>query len=699
MLAIGIDTGGTCTDAVICDLAEKRILACAKSPTTHEQLEKGIQASLRKLPRELADGASYISLSTTLATNACVENKGGRVLMLFIGADRRTVEKTYADYGFSSTSDMRFLDADTSGSSAPEPDWSVLERELPKLSAEYDSFAVSQMNAGKMNGILEREAARRIAAYTDKPVVCAWDLFHDLNVIKRGAGAYLNARLIPVMRRFLLAVRNVLREEGLSLPVVIMRSDGSLVSEAYSLSHPVEALLCGPAASVKGAAALFGDRQAAVIDMGGTTTDIALIRDGSPLIGKSGTKVGRWQTFVRGADIDTFALGGDTRVVYRNNTISLDCCRVRPISSLAEEYPGILPELRQLAAKPRGSGRPLFEHLLLLKEPSPDSALSEEELRALFFLKTGPKSLPLLAEHLGLDPYQLRTGRLEEEGYALRCGFTPTDALLLLKEDGEGIPGNGAPFEAARLAAQFIANSASIDLSEYDVKSVAEETCRLVKERLYVNLVRILWQDSSFDKHEKNAAAVLEQLARDAFRGETAPAFFRCPFATDAVLLGVGTPVHAFLPDVARALHTEYRISPYSGVTNALGALLGDVCCLEEVRVDRLTVRIDMDEREQKTVREVHALSQGDDPPGTRSKNKVQYAVYTDETVIADSPEDAVRIAAECAERRAAEKARECGAREIFELSHKAEKKAGMSNAGLIELGYTVTGCARGRLF
>ena len=78
MIGIGIDTGGTCTDAVAFDMAEGRILASAKSQTTHDHLELGIGSSLDKLPEKLLHQASFLALSTTLATNACVENKGGK---------------------------------------------------------------------------------------------------------------------------------------------------------------------------------------------------------------------------------------------------------------------------------------------------------------------------------------------------------------------------------------------------------------------------------------------------------------------------------------------------------------------------------------------------------------------------------------------------------------------------------------------
>ena len=106
MIGIGIDTGGTCTDAVVFDITERCILASAKSQTTHDHLEQGIGNSLDKLPKELLHQASFLALSTTLATNACVENKGGRVFMIFIGVSEKVVRNTCRDYGFESLDDI-----------------------------------------------------------------------------------------------------------------------------------------------------------------------------------------------------------------------------------------------------------------------------------------------------------------------------------------------------------------------------------------------------------------------------------------------------------------------------------------------------------------------------------------------------------------------------------------------------------------
>lgn len=94
---IGIDTGGTYTDAVIYDFDTGKILAKGKSPTTHHELSIGIGGALDMLPSDLLGRAELVSLSTTLATNACVENKGGRAGLLLVGTERRTLERVGAD--------------------------------------------------------------------------------------------------------------------------------------------------------------------------------------------------------------------------------------------------------------------------------------------------------------------------------------------------------------------------------------------------------------------------------------------------------------------------------------------------------------------------------------------------------------------------------------------------------------------------
>ncbi|MCR5666480.1 MAG: hydantoinase/oxoprolinase family protein [Eubacterium sp.] len=680
MIGIGIDTGGTCTDTVVYDLDEKKVLAYGKANTTHEQLEIGIRDSLRTISREWMEKASYISLSTTLATNAAVENKGGRVSLIFIGVEEKTVKDTYENYGFDGTDFMYFIPGDAM--KKEEPNWDEVKAQIPAMVDGYDGVAISQLFARSNGGEYEKKLKEMITEYCDLPVVCAYEIFKDLNAVKRGAGALLNARLIPVIDEFFTAVQNVLDEEQISLPFVIMRSDGSLVSAEYSRRYPVETLLCGPTASAKGGKELFVKNDgntlenAIVIDMGGTTSDIALIKDAEPVIDEDGVKVGKWETFVRGIAIDTFALGGDTHVMYKNDQLLLGNRRVMPISQLATKYPKVMEGLLQCNMMPHGSTRFLHEHFLLMNgEKCLDAKeqYTESEVAICEALKDGPLSHQQLAAIVGKDAFLLKTERLEDEGIILRCGFTPTDAMVLKGDFELGRVG----YKAAKEACEFMAKSMGIDETTDYQTEIPARVYELVQERLYCNLVRILWMDTREGKIEEEELTHLEALARDSFyaekEGSEGVSFFKNVFATDAKLLGVGAPTHVFLDGVAKALHTKGLLSEYSGVSNALGALLGDVCVYESVFVKANYLISDYDEEGQEFYLEGEGLR-------------------------FETPEEAVEAAKNLALERAKERAVSCGAGEVYDASVKVKEQSGSTNNGEIYLGAEVIACARGKL-
>ena len=568
MIGIGIDTGGTCTDAVAFDFEAGKILASAKSPTTHEKLEAGMEASLRKLPQNFLQKASFLALSTTLATNACVEGKGGRVLMIFIGVNEKVVRQGYQSYGFESLEDILFIKGNVREKEVP--DWEQFDAAVREKIPFYDSFAVAQMNAEENGGAYEREAFRRIRSMTALPVVCAYELFHDRNVIRRGAGAFLNARLLPVIEEFLEAVRQSLADLYLSLPIVIMRSDGSLMSEDYAREHPVETLLCGPAASVTGGAYFCRAQKAVVIDMGGTTTDIALIRGGLPVRSDRGVQVGNWRTFVKGLYVDTFGLGGDSEVCYNDDGLYLSERRVIPLCMLEAEHPGILGRL-DLDEYWKGHSKPMYSFYVLMKEIGNGERYSGWERDLAGLLGGGPRSLVEVTEFLHTDVYRLNTDRLEKEGIVMRSALTPTD-MMALKGDFTLYPA-----EPLKPAVEFLARSVHRKADE-----IPDLVYRLVEEKLYRNLVRILLQDDFRSDRRFSCSKEIDLLAEDYFAsasgGKTdSGRMLQTVFQSDAVFVGVGAPVHVFLPRVAELFHAECLIPEAAGVANAFGALIGDI--------------------------------------------------------------------------------------------------------------------------
>jgi len=138
---IGIDTGGTCTDAVIFDFETKKVLAKAKSPTTRQDLSIGIGKALALLPENLLRQAELAALSTTLATNACVEGKGGRARLVLMGTDRKTLEWVRADekYGLN-YDDVLCLNTKGSfdGKIVDHPDWNAVMQENDEFFREAD---------------------------------------------------------------------------------------------------------------------------------------------------------------------------------------------------------------------------------------------------------------------------------------------------------------------------------------------------------------------------------------------------------------------------------------------------------------------------------------------------------------------------------------------------------------------------------
>lgn len=621
MIRLGIDTGGTCTDAVLFDTEQNKNIAMAKAPTTHSNLEVGIGMSIDKLPAELLQKVEYMSLSTTLATNACVENKGGRVKLIYIGVNRKVVEQTYQSYGFESMEGIYFTESDFS---------EVLEMLRNELHL-FDSIAIAQIHANEDDAALEKALKSEIQKFCDKPIVCAYELYHDLNVVKRGATAYLNARLLPIIAEFLRAIHEAMHVRKLSFPLVIMRSDGSLMSEEYASQHPVETLLCGPAASLKGGEYLMKrqteSENCVVVDIGGTTTDIALIKDGRPVMAAKGAEIGSWNTFVKGLYVHTFGLGGDSEVCYGENGIEILDKRVISVSALAGEYPFVVDKLAALNKHYYwGHTKPLYSFVVLQKRDCERSRFTEDELKVIDALADGPLMLKELAEQVGRDLYVLNLSRLEKEGIVIRSGLTPTDAMVV--QDRLTIYDK----TAANLAFEFVA--ANLRLSK---EEIMDQIFELVYQKLYKNIARVILEDTMEENSAYRFSDEVESLVMQHYFKRAGLASM--PIQLNACFVGVGAPTAQFLPVVAEHFNAECVTPKEAGVANALGAIIGDVRAMESVRIETC---------------------------GAGFEEDTEYRAYLDEGVVVFGNFDLARERAiETARRRATKRALEQGAIEI----------------------------------
>ena len=354
MIGIGIDTGGTCTDAVIYDLGTHEILGSSKALTTKSHLETGIENALNGLDPGLLEKAEILALSTTLATNACVENKGSRAKLLLLGFDEPMMlrlKDIYASYGFVDMSRFIIMEAKAENlfPDAFDPDWDTLKAKAKEYFADCDSVGIVQKHPRANGGRFELTARELLKEELDHPITIAYDISSEIDILKTCAGTMLNARLIPLISEFMEAVHHVMEKKNMHMPLSIVRSDGTLMSEKMARTYPVETLLCGPADSVVGGSTLSAAGSSIIVDMGGTTTDIAIVRNQEPVMAKEGIKIGQWNTMVKGLYVDTFGLGGDSAVRFDGaGNLFLDTVRVIPVSVLASQYSSVLPKLEQL---------------------------------------------------------------------------------------------------------------------------------------------------------------------------------------------------------------------------------------------------------------------------------------------------------------------------------------------------------------
>jgi N-methylhydantoinase A/oxoprolinase/acetone carboxylase beta subunit len=334
-------------------------------------------------------------------------------------------------------------------------------------------------------------------------------------------------------------------------------------------------ILSGPAASVVGGNVLTDAEDAVVVDMGGTTTDIALIRRRVPVISAEGISVGAWRTSVKGVYARTVGLGGDSAVrLGDDGRVALSAGRVMPLSVAAARFPRVNDALDALLKERGAHSLPLHEFFWAVKDISASERYSDAERAFVRALADGPLIFSEAARAIGEDIYTLDVRRLEREGVVMRCGLTPTDAMHL--------KGDFTAFDAraARLGAQFVANSAGMA-----VEALADRVYALVKEKLYAAVVEVLLREQDPRLNKAGVDAEVARLIARAWETRGQGGALTCTFRTDSALVGVGAPIHVFLPDVAAALGARCVIPPLSGVVNAVGAVAGSVTAVKTLTI------------------------------------------------------------------------------------------------------------------
>ena len=572
---LGIDTGGTYTDAVVLD-PERRVIALAKRLTTHDDLARGIDAALSSLPSELLPRVGLVSLSTTLGTNAVVEGRGAPVCVLLAGYDEGQVRASRLLELVGADSVVRLRGGHDAGGAEIAPLDEAGAREA--ILAQRDraaAFAISSMFAVRnpTHELRLQDLVRELAA---RPVTCGHELAVHLGAPRRAMTAALNARLIPAIAQLIASVRQCLAARDMDAPLMMVKGDGSLVSADSALLRPVGTILSGPAASVLGACWLGGVQDAVVADMGGTTTDMAIVRAGQPEIGPDAARVGDWQPMVDTVRVRSVGLGGDSEARFcAPEGIALGPRRVLPLSLLAHQHPAVLQGLRRQCAARSNARHNRFVARLGADRIALDQ-LPGPEQRAWDALADGPLELDRVTSS---DPALARSlARIERRGLAIYSGFTPSDAAHVLGRSHHWCG------EAAELAAHLWARQMR---EVYGLRrwndGDAHAASQAVFDQVVVSITHALVEAGLHDRHRCErfgAGGLADQLARlmlEDAQDPHRPPVICARFAPALPLVAVGAPASTYYPQVARRLRADLRVPEHAEAANAVGAVIGQV--------------------------------------------------------------------------------------------------------------------------
>ena len=430
-LLLGVDTGGTFTDAVLLDADSLAVVRSAKALTTPDNLSIGVANALTEvMSEESSEAVHLVSISTTLATNAVVEGHGGAVLVVLVGFDDKMVERAGIASAFPDAVVHQLSGGhDHYGNELAPLDVEALDALLSEYRDGISAVAVASAFAVR-NPSHERAVRERVIERTELPVTISSALSASLDAPRRALTTALNARLLARIRDLISAVESSVKQLGITAPVLVAKGDGSLAVAADVAQRPIETVLSGPAASIVGAATLSGLHDFILSDVGGTTTDVGQLIDGRPRLVDDGAKVGGWRTMVEAIDVRTTGLGGDSAVQTDKTAITLGPRRWIPLSLLASEHPSVIETLQmQLADPPARELAGLFvsSRPNQIGEYAPSSNVEERLLAAL----ESSEPAPLAAIAAGLGFWALRDdsapppARLDPD-HELPCATCPS---------------------------------------------------------------------------------------------------------------------------------------------------------------------------------------------------------------------------------------------------------------------------------
>lgn len=532
--AIGIDTGGTYTDTVVVNCTDSSVIATAKSPTTHHDLSLGLASSLDKAMQGSGispEDVNLVSVSTTLATNAVVENKGARIGLFMIGSTKAlklpVVSVRYVKGGHKIT-----------GAEEDPLDIESLVDGIKDMSAYVDGYAVCSAMSIK-NPAHELISEKAISLTDPKPIFCSHTISTRAGQKERAATAVLNARLMPVMKEFLAGVAKALDGRGLGKSVVVVRGNATPMSMDNAVLRAADTFASGPASTAYYGSIYSPAKDALIVDVGGTTTDVTLIRDSRPTIEESGSIIGDWETHVEAVEMFTVGVGGDSfSRINRSGKLEVGPGRVAPLC-----MSGNIP------SPDKWIGSSHESHLIKVG-PAADG-ISDDPVLA-YLKENGPSTFGQIMEGIGIGEIKLGdlTRKLVREQLVDEAGFTPTDALHVLGQLEIG------DAEKSIAAAKVLGKEFGLDAKGF-AEMVLAETRMKIENAMLDHIVR--------KEIGGNMAGIVA--------GRSASALVSFDVSLNLPIIGIGAAADKLLSEVAEKLHTKAVFPDHHEVGNALGAI------------------------------------------------------------------------------------------------------------------------------
>ncbi|MDK2912779.1 MAG: hypothetical protein PWR29_1736, partial [Methanolobus sp.] len=500
---------------------------------------EGIRKAIDRLGSTYLKDVRTVSVSTTLSTNSILEGTGFPVALVLIG-----------DYDVMKDLPTRHYiqvagGHDFNGAETEAVDIGSIRDFALSVKDRVSAFAVSSFFSVR-NHEHELAAKEAIRELTGLPVVCGHELSQDLGAFERAVTAFLNAQLIPVTERFMHTVEEEVRSRGMDAKVFMLKCDGSVIGIQSALRKPIESIFSGPAGSLVGAAFLANRSTCAVIDVGGTSTDISVIYDGVPEMSDEGAVVGGWKTRVKAIKMETSAMGGDSHIWVKGESIHLEPRRVIPLCRAASLYPGFLEQLKTnpMPSKIR-LGINYQPTKFYLRTGYRAIEISREEEETLNAISEGPTSTAEIFDRIKRYPSNASLDSLMKKRLIQAIGFTPTDALHVLGEYTEW------DSEASLTGARLLGSLACME--PYDF---AEHIKREFAKNMAANIISFF-----LDK-------VPKQEIRGIFDIQSP-----VKFKLDVPIVLIGGPVAAFVRDLREMLDAEIILPANYEVGNATGAL------------------------------------------------------------------------------------------------------------------------------